>query len=103
MVSLIYSTTGSEEEARKISRDLVSKKLVACVNIIPKIVSVYRWQGQIEEDTETILIAKTTEKNIDRAVDTIKSLHSYELPDIVVIPITTGLKTYLDYVKSETL
>lgn len=103
MVSLIYSTIGSEEEARKISRDLVSKKLVACVNIIPKIVSIYRWQGQIEEDTETILIAKTTEKNIDRAVETIKSLHSYELPDIVVIPITTGLKTYLDYVKSETL
>ena len=103
MVSLIYSTIGSEEEARKISRDLVSKKLVACVNIIPKIASIYRWQGQIEEDTETILIAKTTEKNIDRAVETIKSLHSYELPDIVVIPITTGLKTYLDYVKSETL
>ena len=102
MVSIIYSTTGSIEEARKIARTLVEEKVVACVNIIPKIESIYRWKGKIEEDNECVLLAKTTDKNIDKAVQRIKELHSYDVPDIVAIPITHGFKEYLDWVEEET-
>lgn len=103
MVSIIYSTTSSEEEAKKIARALIEQKLVACVNIIQKIHSIYRWQGAIEEDTESLLLAKTTEKNIKKTIDTIQSLHTYDIPDIVVLPIVTCLDTYLSYIESETL
>ena len=102
MVSLIYSTTSSEKEAKDIAQTLVEKKLVACVNIIPKIVSIYRWQGTIEEDSESLLIAKTTDKNIDKTIETINLLHSYEIPDIIVLPINTGLASYLSYIETET-
>ena len=102
MVSIIYSTIGSVEEARKIARILVEEKLVACVNIIPKIESIYRWQGNIEEDSECILLAKTTDKNVERTIQRIKEIHSYDVPDIVTIPITSGLKDYLNWVEDET-
>jgi len=102
MVVVIYSTTDDIENANKIAHSLVEEKLVACVNIIPKIESVYRWQGKIEEDSECVLIAKTTDKNVDKTIQKIKELHPYDLPDIVVLPIIGGLKEYLNYVKDET-
>ena len=102
MISIIYSTTGSVEEARKIARILVEEKHVACVNIIPKIESIYRWQGNIEEDSECVLLAKTTDKNIERTIQKIKEIHSYDVPDIVTIPITSGLKEYLNWIEDET-
>jgi periplasmic divalent cation tolerance protein len=103
MVSVLYSTTGSVEEAKKIARALVKEKLVACVNIIPKVESIYRWQGKIEECTECVLIAKTTERNVEQAIQKIKSLHSYDVPDIIVLPPVGGLKEYLNYVEDETV
>ena len=102
MVSIIYSTTGSIEEARKIAKILVEEKRVACVNIIPKIESIYRWQGSIEEDDECVLLAKTTDKNVDNVIQRIKELHSYDVPDIVAIPIAHGFKEYLDWVEEAT-
>jgi len=102
MVSIIYSTVGRVEEARKIARVLAEEKIVACVNIIPKIESIYRWKGKIEEDNECVLLAKTTDKNIDKAIQRIKKLHSYDVPDIVAIHVTHGFKEYLDWVEDET-
>ena len=102
MVVAIYSTMGNIEDAKKIAHSLVKEKLVACVNIIPKIESVYRWQEKIEEDSECVLIAKTTDKNVDKTIQKIKELHPYDLPDIIVLPIIGGLKDYLNYVKDET-
>jgi len=103
MAAIIYSTTGTIDEGKKIARILVEEKLVACVNIIPHVNSIYRWQGNIEEDDESILIAKTTDKNIEKVIQKIKKTHSYEVPDIVAFPITSGFKKYLKWVEDETL
>jgi periplasmic divalent cation tolerance protein len=102
MVSIIYSTIGDIEDARRIAHTLVDEQLVACVNIVPSIESVYRWEGKKEEDEECIFIAKTREENIDKTITRIKSLHPYELPDIIVIPIIGGLNEYLAYISNET-
>lgn len=102
MVSILYSTTGTIEDARRIAHALLKDKLVACVNIIPKIESIYRWQGKIEESNECVLIAKTTERNVEKAIQKIRSLHPYETPDIIVFPPVGGLKEYLAYVEEET-
>jgi periplasmic divalent cation tolerance protein len=102
MVAVIYSSIGSIEDARRVANTLVEEQLVACVNILPNIESIYRWEGKIENDEEYILIAKTTDDNIKKTIDRIKTLHTYELPDIIVLPIIGGLKEYLDYINIET-
>jgi len=103
MVSIVYSTAGNIKEARNIAHSLVEEKLVACVNIIPQINSIYRWKGNIEEDNECVIIAKTTDKNVEKTIKKIKSLHSYEVPDIVAIPITRSFEKYIDWIKDETI
>lgn len=102
MVVVIYSTIGNIIDARRIAQTLVEEQLVACVNIIPDIESTYRWKGKIESDEECVLIAKTVDKNVNKTIARIQSLHPYELPDIIVIPIIGGLKDYLDYISNET-
>jgi periplasmic divalent cation tolerance protein len=102
MVSVLYSTVGTLEEARTIARALIKEKLVACVNIIPRVDSIYRWQGKIEEGSECVLLAKTTEHNVEHAIQKIRELHSYTVPDIIVFPPVGGLKEYLAYVEDET-
>lgn len=102
MVVAIYSTTSNIDNAKKIARILVKEKLVACVNIIPKIESVYRWQNKIEEDSECRIIAKTSDENIDKTIERITQIHPYDVLDIVVLPIIKSLEKYLNYVKEET-
>lgn len=102
MVSIIYSTTPTSETARTIARFLVKEKLVACVHIIPKIESIYRWQGEIEETNEYVLIAKTSERNVQKTMQKIRSLHPYKVPEIIVFPPVSGLREYIDYVEEET-
>jgi len=103
MVSVIYSTTDTIDTAKSIARSLVKERLVACVHIIPTIESIYRWQGKIEEADECVLIAKTSERNVNKVMQKIRSLHPYEVPEIIVIPPVGGLKEYLDYVEEETV
>lgn len=102
MVAVVYTTVDNIQDARKIAHTLVEEQLVACVNIIPNIESVYSWKGKIEEGTEIVLIAKTTDANIKKTIKRIKTLHIYELPDIIVLPIVGGLKDYLDYINNQT-
>jgi len=92
MVVVINTTINNMQDARKIAHTLVEEQLVACVNIIPNVESVYRWKGNIEEDNEYILIARTTDDNVEKTIQRIEQLHTYELPDIVVLPVTGGLK-----------
>ena len=102
MVAIVYSTIDDIKNARRIAHTLVDEQLVACVNIIPNIESIYRWKGKIEMDNEFVIIAKTVNKNVKKTITRIKSLHPYELPDIIVIPIIGGFKEYLDYITDET-
>jgi periplasmic divalent cation tolerance protein len=102
MVSVLYSTTDTIETAKTIARALVKEKLVACVHIIPKIESIYRWEGKIEETNECVLLAKTSDRNVQKVIQKIRSLHPYEVPEIIVFPPVGGLKEYLHYVEAET-
>ena len=102
MVAVVYSTVGKIQDARRIAKILIEEQLVACVNIIPKIESVYKWKDKIENDEEVVIIAKTVDANVKKTIQRIKQLHSYELPDIIVLPIIGGLKDYLDYIANET-
>lgn len=94
---LVLSTTGSEAEAAKIARALVERKLAACVNIVPKIVSVYRWKDKVESADEYLLIIKTTRDCKDQMIAALRALHSYELPECLVIGIDGGSEEYLQW------
>ena len=102
MVAVIYTTIDDIKKARRMAHTLVDEQIVACVNIIPEIESYYRWKGKIENDKEIVLIAKTVDKNVKKTIQRIKKLHSYDLPDIIVLPIIGGHKEYLDYIVNET-
>jgi len=102
MVAIVYSTIDDIIDARKIAHALVEEQIAACVNIIPSIESIYRWKGKVENADEIIILAKTIDDNVKKAIRRIKELHSYEVPDIIAIPIVGGLKDYLDYINLET-
>jgi len=102
MISVIYTTLDNEQDARKIANFLIEEQIVACVNIIPNVISIYRWKGKIEEEKEFILIAKTVNENVIKTIKRIKELHNYELPDIIAIPVNNGYDEYLEYIKRET-
>lgn len=102
MISVIYTTLDNEQDARKIANFLIEEQIVACVNIIPNVISIYRWKGKIEEEKEFILIAKTVDENVIKTIKRIKELHNYELPDIIAMPVNNGYDEYLEYIKRET-
>ena len=101
-VVFIYVTTGSMEEARTIGNKLVSDRLAACVNIIDNVSSMYWWEGEIQDDKEVILIAKTKESLVPELVEKVRSMHSYSCPCIVSLPILNGNRAFLDWVVEET-
>jgi periplasmic divalent cation tolerance protein len=88
------------EPAARIARVLVEEGLAACVNRLPGLVSNYRWQGRIEEDTETLLLVKTTADRLAALTGRITALHPYELPEIIAVPVVGGLEQYLDWVRT---
>jgi periplasmic divalent cation tolerance protein len=94
---IVLTTAGSEEEARKIARHLVDNRLAACVNIIPQIESIYRWQGKVDSSREWLLLAKTTQERFPAVRDAIRKLHSYELPECVVLNLEDGSSDYLQW------
>jgi periplasmic divalent cation tolerance protein len=92
-VNFIYMTAGNEAEAHKIGEALVESRLAACVNILANMKSIYRWQEVIQREAEVVLIAKTTDDLVSRLVDKVKSLHSYDCPCIVSLPILDWIQT----------
>jgi len=99
---IVLTTAGSQEEAQKIAHALVERRLAACVNIVPRIESVYRWQGKVETAQEWLLIVKTQATAFDRVRDAIKELHSYDLPECVMLEIAGGSDEYLEWIAEST-
>ena len=100
--NLIYITAGSLDEAKTIGKELVSSRLAACANIIDNINSVYWWEGEIQDDREVIVVAKTKASLVPELIDKVKSIHSYECPCIVSLPIIEGNWAFLDWIVNET-
>ena len=99
--SLVYMTVGSKAEAVAIGNELVSHRLAACVNIIDQMNSIYRWDGELQYDTEVVMIAKTTSSNVPELIEIVKANHSYECPCIVSVPITGGNPAFLNWIAEE--
>ena len=97
---IVFSTSGSQEEAEKIANVLLENRVASCVQITP-ILSLYRWKGKIERENEFRLLIKTTETIYPRVESLIKDNHSYEVPQIVKLPISGGLPEYLNWIKEE--
>jgi periplasmic divalent cation tolerance protein len=95
---VVLVACGSAEEARRIARALVEGRLAACVNILAGLESVYRWKGAVEEAAEWLLIVKTVRGLFERLQAKVRALHSYELPEIVALPVETGLEEYLSWI-----
>ena len=93
---VIYITAGSKEEAENLSRGLVEEKLAFCVNTVPGIQSTYHWEGKIHVDNEILLIVKTRQDRYEALEQWVKSNHSYDVPEIVSLPIQKGLPEYLN-------
>ncbi|MBD3419677.1 MAG: divalent cation tolerance protein CutA [Chitinivibrionales bacterium] len=98
----VYMTAGSKDEATRIGKMLVQERLAACVNIVDNMTSLYWWEEEVQSDTETVCIAKTTSANASALIEKVKSLHSYTTPCIVTLPILEGNARYLDWLRNET-
>ena len=97
-ILLAISTFPDAELARSISRQLVEQKLVACANIGGSVHSIYHWQGKVEEGEETLVLFKTTAARFEEFQRVLRSLHPYEVPEIVAVRIADGLPSYLQWV-----
>jgi len=94
---LVLTTASSQDEARKVGRSLVERLLAACVNIVPQVGSIYRWEGEVEEAEEWLLIVKTNRGAFERVRDAIKELHSYDVPECIAVGIESGSMEYLNW------
>ena len=101
-ISIVMVTVGNGEEALAIARTLVEEKLVACVNMVPRIRSIYRWKGEICDEEEQLLIMKTRSELYPALQSRIRQIHSYEVPEIITFPVTDGLSEYLNWVVDST-
>jgi periplasmic divalent cation tolerance protein len=99
---LVYATFPSSDEAERIGGRLVDDGLAACVNILPGMVSIYVWQGQRQRDSECAMIIKSRAALADRIVETVRSLHPYDNPALVVLDITAGSPPFLDWIMKQT-
>lgn len=97
---VILCTTNSQESALNIVQTLVKNKLCACVNIIPKVYSVYSWKDKIETDEEYLMLIKTKKDLFEKVNNKIQEIHPYEVPEVISLDITEGSKSYLDWIVS---
>lgn len=100
--SLIYITAADAEEAKALGRALVEARLAACANVLPGIVPIFRWEGEVQEGSEAALIAKTRTDLVEQVIELVKERHSYDCPCVVALPIEKGNPAFLDWIAEET-
>jgi periplasmic divalent cation tolerance protein len=98
---VLFITTATAEEAQRISRVLLEQKKVACVNIVPKVNSLFWWQDKLDSAEESLLIVKTKASLLSEIVSLVKEIHSYDIPELIALPIIGGNQDYLDWIQKE--
>ncbi|MEW6446956.1 MAG: divalent-cation tolerance protein CutA [Bacillota bacterium] len=98
---LIYATCADKDEARRIGRDLVYRRLAACINIFPAVESIFFWEGNLEQANEAVMVAKTVQDKVPEAIEVIRAGHSYSVPAILVLPVLDGNKAFIEWVSNE--
>lgn len=99
---VIFVTAKDEAQANKIAEKLVEEKLIACANIVPGIQSIFRWEGKVERAQEVLLVLKSRRRHFPLIVETVKALHSYDVPEVIALPIIEGNKDYLNWLTEST-
>jgi periplasmic divalent cation tolerance protein len=97
---VVFCSCADEQEALRVAKVLVEERLAACVNVLPRAQSVYRWEGEIKVESEYLLLIKTTEERFSSLRDRITELHSYEIPEILAIPVWGGSDKYLAWIQA---
>ena len=95
---IAFTTCDSLESATALARALVERRLVACVNVVPGVRSIYRWNGEIHEDAEVLLVIKTASERLEALTAAVNEMHSYDVPELVVLPVEAGSQPYLDWI-----
>ena len=93
-ITMVMTSVGTEQQAVEISEELIARRLATCVNIVPCLRSIYRWKGKVCEDTEYLLLVKTPKRLFERVSEAIREFHSYELPEILAVPIAAAESTF---------
>jgi periplasmic divalent cation tolerance protein len=96
---IVFCTCADDQEALRLANTLVERRLAACVNVLPRVQSVYRWQGEVKLESEYLLLMKTTEERFSALRDTLTELHSYEVPELLAIPVWGGSDKYLAWIQ----
>src|SRR6185369_5036187 len=100
MIRMVYCTTPSSEVACDIGAKLIEERLAACINVLPGMTSIYRWQGKIERAAEAVLVIKTPEERVDDVLRRVQQLHPYEVPCLLALHVTKGNPAYLDWLEA---
>jgi len=101
-VVVVLVTAGSEEEAARIGRALVEERLIACANLVGPIRSIYRWQGNVEDEREHLVVMKARRADVDEIGARVKALHSYDVPEVLALPVADGSASYLAWLLEST-
>jgi len=98
---VVLVTAPDREVAERLARALVGERLAACVNLVPGVRSIYRWEGELHDDEELLLVIKTTAARVDTLAERVSALHPYDLPEVLALPAVGGSAGYLDWVAAE--
>jgi periplasmic divalent cation tolerance protein len=101
-VCVLFVTVPNPETGQRIARELVNTRLAACVNRIPGLCSIYQWQGKVEESAEELLMIKTRKSLVEAVTAKVKSMHPYQVPEVIAVPIVGGFGPYLQWIREET-
>ena len=97
----VLITAGSQAEADQIARTLVQESLAACVNVVPGLTSFYRWEGEVQQDEEWLLVAKSRHDTLDALTARVQAIHSYDVPEVIALPLAGGSEAYLSWIDQE--